>query len=106
MLLKTKCAFFLFKFNCAWFVWFGFAHQEDNNTPSSKLKNPIKIGKLHFYGIFGEMNLISSQSLLDNIGIKKLKNVHQYSFPLLSLFSTEEDEWKIKIFKKCQKCPF
>ena len=91
---------FLFKFNCAWFVWFGFAHQEDNNTPSSKLKNPIKIGKLHFYGIFGEMNLISSQSLLDNIGIIKLKIVHQYSFPLLSLFSTEEDEWKIKIFKK------
>ena len=77
--------FFLFKFNCAWFIWFGFAHQEDNNTPSSKLKNPIKIGKLHFYGIFGEMNLISSQSLLDNIGIKKLKNFHQFSFPLLSL---------------------
>ena len=71
---------FLFKFNCAWFVWFGFAHQEDINTPSSKLKNPIKIGKLHFYGIFGEMNLLSSQSLLDNIGIK---NFHQYSFPLL-----------------------
>ena len=79
---------FLFKFNCAWFVWFGFAHQEDTTTPSSKLKNPIKIGKLHFYGIFGEMNLISSQSLLDNIGIIKLKIVHQYSFPLLSLFST------------------
>ena len=57
---------FLFKFNCAWFIWFGFAHQEDNTTPSSKLKNPIKIGKLHFYGIFGEMYLMSSQSLLDN----------------------------------------
>ena len=54
---KNQMCIFLFKFNCAWFVWFGFAHQEDNNTPSSKLKNPIKIGKLHFYGIFGKMNL-------------------------------------------------
>ena len=49
---KNQMCIFLFKFNCAWFVWFGFAHHEDNNTPSSKLKNPIKIGKLHFYGTF------------------------------------------------------